>query len=217
MAENLTNAALGHLQARQEILEVFRRVTNPEQLAETSGAAFMARDGGGVFVLPYYGEEIQINYPGGEISNKTTGQAVPVKDQIVLLNYLVNAVAVQERDEWKTFKELSAAPHHWNVFIPEAIEALAKGFGNDLKAFQQVAPKLGGRPVSLGDVGYRFAVLPRIVLQIGLWEGDEEFPAHSTILFNTTATMQADTATLFSLAIGLVRRVLYLAGKRAHP
>ena len=217
MGDNLTNAAIGHRQALQEILQVFRQSTDPEKLAEKSGTCYVVKGEEGVFILPYYGDELHIKYPTGEISNQTTGQEVPAKDQIVLFNYLVNSVAVPERDEWKTFKELSAAPHHWNIFIPEAINALVNGFGHDLEAFQEAAVKLGGQPVKLGDSGFRFAVLPRIVLQVGVWEGDEEFPTQATILFNTTATMQADTATLFSLAIGLVRRLLYLAGKRSSP
>ena len=216
MNDGLTNAAAGHQQALGEILPVFQQ-QDPRRLAESSSASFVGEDGSGVFHLKYLGDAVEIYFPTGGAVNKTSGKEVSAKDRIVLIKYLLNAVSIPERDEWKTFKELSAAPHHWNVFIPEAIEALTKGFGNDLEAFEQVATQLGGEPVKLGDTGYRFYVLPRIPIQLGIWEADEEFPPQVSILFNASAQMQADTATLFSLGIALVRKLLYLAGKRPSP
>ncbi|NLC76329.1 MAG: DUF3786 domain-containing protein [Clostridia bacterium] len=216
MNDGLTNAAAGHLQALEGILPAFQQ-QDPQRLAERSGAAFTAVGSSGVFHLKYLGDEMEICFPTGEAVNKTAGGEVSAKDRIVLIKYLLNAVPVPERDEWKTFKELSAAPHHWNVLIPEAIEALTKGFGNDLKAFEQAALRLEGEPVKLGDRGYRYYVLPRIPIQIGIWEADEEFPPKASILFNAAAQLQADTATLFSLGIALVRKLLYLAGKRSGP
>lgn len=216
MSDGLSNAAAGHQQALGEILPVFQK-QNPQRIVESSGASFIGEDSGGAFRLKYLGDEVEIAFPTGEAVNKTSGKEVSAKDRIVLIKYLINAAAIPERDEWKTFKELSSAPHHWNVFIPEAIEALNKGFGSDLEAFEQVATQLGGEAVKLGDMGYRFYVLPRIPIQLGIWEADEEFPSQVTILFNASAQMQADTATLFSLGIALVRKLLYLAGKRSSP
>lgn len=216
MNDGLTNAAAGHQQALGEILPVFQQ-QDPQRLAENSGASYSAEGSGGVFQLKYLGDEVEVRFPTGETINKTAGKKLSTKDQIVLIKYLLNAVSIPERDEWKTFKELSSAPHHWNIFIPEAIEALTKGFGDDLASFEQAATQMGGEPVKLGDMGYRFYVLPRIPIQAGIWEADEEFPPQVTILFNVAAQMQADTATLFSLGIALVRKLLFLAGKRQSP
>ena len=61
---------------------------------------------------------------------------------------------------------------------------LAFSYGNRLDVFRKTAEAMGARKIDSGDAGYEFEVFPGYYVQFLLWEGDEEFPPSSQILFS---------------------------------
>ena len=53
-----------------------------------------------------------------------------------------------------------------------------------LEAFRAAMEKMGAQPLSHGDAGYQVEFLPGLFMQILVWEGDDEFPPNSQILFS---------------------------------
>lgn len=199
--------------AYEEALKGFRELTRPKRIAENTGAAYQGDDEKGQFTLRYCGEDYIITYPEGAIRPSSGGGEMPISVQICILLYMIHGVPSPERDDWRTFKDLPQGYHHWAPFVYEALDPLVEGFGFDLEAFKKAGEALEGTPISMGDVGFQFQVLPRIGLQVMLWAGDEEFPPRANILFNGNCVMQVDTATLYMIGIDLSRRLLHRAGK----
>ena len=44
---------------------------------------------------------------------------------------------------------------------------------------------LGASPLNLGDAGYELEIFEELYVRFIFWEGDEEFPASSQILFSS--------------------------------
>jgi hypothetical protein len=63
------------------------------------------------------------------------------------------------------------------------ISPLLERFGDDLDGFRRAAERIGGRPVPMADAAYRVNPFPRVPFYYLLWEGDAEFPARMSILF----------------------------------
>jgi hypothetical protein len=59
--------------------------------------------------------------------------------------------------------------------------------GADAKRFLEKGKLIGGKPITFGDAGLEFLVLPRVQIAYVLWEADDEFPARSQILFDASA------------------------------
>ena len=60
---------------------------------------------------------------------------------------------------------------------------LVERFGADVQGFHRAAEALCGERVDMADVAYRLKPFPRVNLYYLLWEGDDEFPARMSVLF----------------------------------
>jgi hypothetical protein len=65
--------------------------------------------------------------------------------------------------------------------------------------------------VQNGDVGMTFRVLPQIPVQLVLWQGDEELPPESTILFDATITQYLPAEDVAVLSGMFIYRLIRLA------
>lgn len=64
------------------------------------------------------------------------------------------------------------------------IAPLVERYGQDIRSFRLAAECLQGEPVDMADAAYRLKPFPRIHLYYLLWEGDAEFPARMSVLFD---------------------------------
>jgi hypothetical protein len=87
---------------------------------------------------------------------------------------------------WIAYREIQGASFYFSAFVKRAIDPLKKTFGTNIQGLVKAAVKLGGQAIPAGDAGFEFRVLPRIPVQLILWEGDAEFPAEANILFDET-------------------------------
>ena len=61
---------------------------------------------------------------------------------------------------------------------------LAFGYGNKLEAFKKVMTHLGAKPCEMGDCSFELEFMDDLRIRFILWEGDDEFPPSSQILFS---------------------------------
>ena len=87
---------------------------------------------------------------------------------------------------------------------------LAYGYGSKLSVFEKKMEKLGARKLELGDISYEFEFLNDHFVRFILWEGDEEFPPSSQILFsdNFPLSFEAeDLAVVGDVSIGALKKL----------
>ena len=63
-------------------------------------------------------------------------------------------------------------------------DPLVERYGHDLKGFREAAEFLGGEARDMADAAYKLQPYPRVALYFLLWQGDKEFPAQVTVLFD---------------------------------
>jgi len=61
-------------------------------------------------------------------------------------------------------------------------------FGEQPHELINIAVKLGGHTVDLGDVAVSINAFSRVPITIVLWQSDEEFPAQGNILFDAAVS-----------------------------
>ena len=64
----------------------------------------------------------------------------------------------------------------------------ARKFSGKTELLHQACERLGGTPLSLGDLSYEFEAFPQIPLRLVFWEADEDFPAQAQALVRQTVT-----------------------------
>lgn len=187
------------------IRDIFKN-KDPFMMSELASAPYDPENGR--FTVHMMGRNYQVQYPTGEIYTED-GEPLEVYAVMTLfLRYLANARGIPATGKDITYKEIPGGHVYYSNFNNRTIHRLARIFGNRLEELKKAFEAIGGQPVKMGDVGYRFQFMNNVYLTFILWRGDDELPAAANILFdmNTPYYFDAeDLAVVGDVAIGVLR------------
>ena len=182
--------------------EVDRRFRAAWELARSEWAAAdpawcAARAGCGLspsgVTVPFFGRPHLVTHPGGDVS--AGGAPAHVAVSILLLHYLLRADGTPPAGAWLAFRELPDGLFYAASFAQRTEAPLAQAFGagagagsgDGLAGFGAAAAAAGGLPLDLADAAFAFQALPRLALAALVWDGDDEFPAQASVVFDAAA------------------------------
>lgn len=166
-----------------------------------------------VFLLHFMGTVYEITYPDFQVSHIADDMGYyPLEDliyaKILTLRFLLSGAVSEGTGKYKTYREMPWGEVYLRQFDGRCIKRLAFSYGNKLDVFRAVMEHIHADPVKHGDVAYELEIYPGYRLQMILWEGDEEFPPSSQILFsdNFPVSFQAeDMAVMGDVIIGSLK------------
>ena len=121
---------------------------------------------------------------------------------VILSKYLLLCPESLHFDtEWVSFKDFKKTSHFLNLnyFASDTEKPIVQHFSGRLDALSTACEKFGGLPYDIEisyDLTVRFDALPRISLLLLFNDGDEEFPAHCSVLFQKQAEYYLDPESL---------------------
>ena len=141
---------------------------------------------GDTFYLRLLNTDYRIHWPDGRIESDDPGAVVfgYGNGETLLLRYLMFGQVLPYTGQYKTFRELPWGEVYIKPYTGRCITRLAFKGGMNPELFGRAAELLGGRQVPHGDAGYEFDYTGEYRLQAFVWQGDEEFPPSSQILFS---------------------------------
>ena len=154
----------------------------PQEAAVRTGADF----DGEAFTLRLVNAEYRITWPKYSITADRADafalKALP--GQTFLLRWLLEGKAAPARGEFKTFREMPWGELYIQPFTGRCLTRAAFTFGTRVAQFAAAMEKLGARKLEHGDAGYELELLPGYAMRLIVWEGDDEFPPNSQILYS---------------------------------
>ena len=204
--------------------ELWRRLRECDPDTVTTRALVTLTDEGR-YEVPVLGSRVWVEAEAQEVTS-AWAEVIPVDYflSISVVQYLISAREGELAGDWVSAQQLP----YGEVFFrgPHALpgDALGALFGSDGERgstgsprpepvagrFRRVLGRLGGEPVTLGDVGAQVSVFPKLPIRLGLWLADEEFPARMTFLFDETAGRHLPVDALWSAVMvlaGAIRRL----------
>ena len=183
----------------------------PEEIAERLGIVYNEENK--TFTLTFLGTEYQITYPDFTVTHTADDKKFyPLEEmiysKILKIRYLLNVASSEGTGKFKTYREMPWGEVYLRQFDGRCIKRLAFSYGFKLHEFKKIMEHIGAVPVKYGDVAYELTIYPGYQLQMILWEGDEEFPPSSQILFsdNFPVSFQAeDMAVMGDVIIGSLK------------
>ena len=127
---------------------------------------------------------------------------------IFLVNYLIQAGGKTLCGELVSEKDIPGGstffrgPHE----IPTTV--IASRYQNDLDAFSRRCEELYGLPINMADKAYAFQATPRISFAVLYWQGDNEFPPESKILYDKSFAVDVTLDTIFAIAVEICFRFI---------
>jgi hypothetical protein len=187
------------------------------QLAAFDAAEVARRAGltvrNGFLDLPLLDSSYRIAWPELSITFRD-GTDCPEELVILVLDYLVRADGSAPSGEWIGFQELPDGAFYRRAFQGYSGDRLVRELAADVDRFRRAARALGGEPLPMGDTGFAFRVLPHVPLAVVWWDGNDEFPASATVLFDRVAGVYLPTDGLAILGRMLCRALVKAAGSR---
>jgi len=150
--------------------------------------------------VDYLNSRYIITLPDVSISIAGSSEAVPIRDRILILHYILTAKGTPLSNQQITFKELPEGIVYFRTFYQRTIKHIIANFGQNPTRLIEAGEKLGGHKANYGDTSITINALPHIPVTFVLWRGDEEFGAEGNILFDNTITDYLPTEDIIVLS-----------------
>lgn len=185
--------------------------SDPKEIAARLGISYDEEQK--YFTLKFLGTVYQISWPDFQVSHEADDMGFyPLETmtyaRTLTIRFLLNGAEASGTGKFKTYREMSWGEVYLRQFDGRCIKRLAFSYGNRIKDFQAIMEHMHCVPVKHGDIAYQLEIFPDYLVQMILWEGDDEFPPSSQILFsdNFPISFQAeDMAVMGDVIIGSLK------------
>ena len=176
----------GYRLAYQLACERLAKITDIEQQCLRSGAQYMDSPRG--IRIEYLNQPYLVSLPDIEVSPATGGEAIPIRDKLLILHYFLQAKGTPLSNKMITYKELPEGPVYFPTYYKRTIKPIVNFFGNEPHRLPEIAQTLNGRQADYGDVSVTINAFNRVPITLVIWKGDEEWAPEGSIMFDSTIT-----------------------------
>ena len=185
--------------------------SDPKEIAARLGISYDEEQK--YFTLKFLGTVYQISWPDFQVTHEADDMGFyPLETmtyaRTLTIRFLLNGAEASGTGKFKTYREMPWGEVYLRQFDGRCIKRLAFSYGNRIKDFQAIMEHMHCVPVKHGDIAYQLEIFPDYLVQMILWEGDDEFPPSSQILFsdNFPISFQAeDMAVMGDVIIGSLK------------
>jgi hypothetical protein len=182
---------------------------NIEERAGKSGAYFEKQgDGRCLIKLPFLSRYCLIQFPEITVTYQDEKEDLPLWSTLIILHYIVRAQGSPLAGEWISFRQLSGGEVYYPAFEKRSQKPLLNFFAHRGDLFEEAGRALGGAKAPTGDRGVVINALPRVPIAFLLWNGDEELPPDTRILFDASVPDYLSTEDVVVLAQQAVMRLI---------
>ena len=186
---------------------------DPKEISERTG--FFYDEEKKVFTVVFMGSTYEISFPDYKISHKEDEKGVyPLEEamnaKIFMVRYLSEKAKTLSSGKFLTYREVPWGEVYFRQLQGRCLMRLAFSYGNKLEAFKKVMTAMGAKPLEQGDCAFELEFMEGFFIRLILWEGDDEFPPSSQILFsdNFAVTFAAeDLAVAGDICINMMKAV----------
>lgn len=139
---------------------------------------------------------------------KTTFLAETPRHEFFFCGICSVPLYISRDGEFKSYREFPSGELYYDVFRGRCIQRLLRIYSGRIPDFKEAAVKLGGILIPGGDAAVELELFDNLYIRFLLWEGDEEFPASSQILFssNFPAAFSAyDLTEIVEIILGVMK------------
>ncbi len=179
---------------------------NPEDVCRRALCRY--NDGDQSYSLSVWGDEYAI-YPH-EFKIDRLGNRFQSPHEylyVFIINYLLKSKETEPNKEWISEKDIPGGPTFFRGPHEIPTYLISSRYSGDIENFRKRCEQLNGDPINFADSAYVFEITPRIPVAVLFWDGDDEFPAESKILYDSSVTEHLALDIIFALAVDICARI----------
>ncbi len=160
------------------------------------------------YTLSVWGEEYAI-YPHELKIESITSNFTRPHDYfyIFLVNYLLQANETKLCEEWISEKDILGGSAFFRGPHEIPTNLISSRYSGNIEEFNKICQQLGGTPLNMADASYSFQITPRVLVAVLYWDGDEDFPPESKILYDKSIAGHIALDIIFALAVDICSRI----------
>ena len=157
---------------------------DPHEAAERCGVKYDAQRQ--TFTVRLLYVDYEIAWPVFSIrSEDATGFALKnLPAQMLIIRDLLEGKKSTGSGAFLPYREMPWGEVYLKPFTGRCLTRAAFTFGARLTSFVSAMEKMPAIPLKNGDAAYQLEIMPGYDVRIIVWEGDDEFPPNSQILFS---------------------------------
>ncbi len=167
----------------EHYVELFEKL-DPVEAAQRCGVKYDAEKQQFTVRLLY--TDYVVSWPKFAIASETEdGFALKnLPAQMLIIRFLLEGCASKGSGSFLTYREMPWGEVYLKPFTGRCITRAAFTFGTRLAAFEKAMEKMPAIKLSSGDASYQMEIMPGYEVRLIVWEGDDEFPPNTQILFS---------------------------------
>lgn len=155
------------------------RQKNLEAIAYNSGATLEGKD---LLVTHFLDSTVSIRPVDSQIMIAST--PADRRRAILILHYLLKAKGVPLTGQMVGFKDVPQGSLYFTPFRNRVLFSMLPVLERSSDTLRTTVTSLGGEFLDVGDLSFRFRVLPYVTAQYIYYRGEEGIPANLNILFD---------------------------------
>ena len=173
----------------EHYLEEYRKA-DPKEMAARTHAVY--READSTFEIRFLNRDYEITWPDYEI-RCTDGkeQYSPLlgtnQAKILVIRFLLEGNIIESTGTFLTYRDVPWGEVYYRQFNGRCMQRMAFGYGTTdakMQAFREQMEKLGAVSVGCADAAYEYEIFDGYRVRFLIWQGDEEFPPSTQILFS---------------------------------
>jgi len=164
-------------------LRYYRWKTNdfdPEDLSRKSGVPY----DGKCFHLTMMNRPVSLQWPELIARYEDDGKETANAYVIIFCRLVMFGTLTTGTGKMLSYVETPWGAHYYKAFKGRCLDRLAGTYGHNARKLAEDGKVFGAKEVPGGDCSIEFDFIPGLTVRATVWEGDEEFPANSQILFS---------------------------------
>ena len=177
---------------------------DPVDVVYRTGCSFEASKG--IYKIKVWGRSYAVD-PAREEIRTVQSESHGEYMHLFLLHYLMRALDISLAEVWVSEKDIPSGAAFFRGPHTLPTHLVVQAFGNNLEKLAVRCEALGGAPLNMADRAFRFEITPRIPVAVLYWQGDEDFPAESRLLFDRTISRHLPLDIVYALAVQVCRTI----------
>lgn len=120
---------------------------------------------------------------------------------LFIVFYLMKGKNTPPTGKWISEKDIPGGEGFFRGPHTLPTDVITNRVGDDISKFQALCKKMNGTPIDMADAAFSFPITPSIPVAVLYWQGDDDFPCESKLLFDETIKEQVPIDIVFSLAV----------------
>ncbi|MBF0572264.1 MAG: DUF3786 domain-containing protein [Desulfamplus sp.] len=127
---------------------------------------------------------------------------------LFIINYLLRAKNIELSNEWISEKDIPGGSTFFRGPHEIPTNLISSKYNGNIYEFKKRCDQLNGIQLEMADSSYVFKITPRIPIALLFWDGDDEFPPESKLLYDKSITQHLALDIIFALSVAICEQFI---------